>query len=278
MPLLEIVGKPRPLNPDTKLSVVAFQNNWPVHRFDDEQRPKATNIIRTGLAMGSLFPAVMSGAFSGLYNLSWKDGINSMTATIGDLGAALVGIRLVIKGEENLWKHRPAVFVFNHQSQVDFFIAAKLLRKDILGVAKKELETGLYGFMMKMAGVVFVDRADSEKAIESLKPIVDALQGGMSLAIFPEGTRSYDYKLGRFKKGPFHIAMQAGVPIVPIVIRNAHDVMPRGATFVRPSAVDIVVLPPVSTQNWKIENIDEHVQDIRQLYLDELGQVEEKAP
>jgi putative phosphoserine phosphatase/1-acylglycerol-3-phosphate O-acyltransferase len=129
-----------------------------------------------------------------------------------------------------------------------------------------------------MAGVVFVDRADSEKAIESLKPIVDALQGGMSLAIFPEGTRSYDYKLGRFKKGPFHIAMQAGVPIVPIVIRNAHDVMPRGATFVRPSAVDIVVLPPVSTQNWKIENIDEHVQDIRQLYLDELGQVEEKAP
>ncbi len=275
MPLLEIVGKPRPLNPDTKLAVLAFQNNWPIHRFDDVQRPKVANILRTGLAMGSLFPAVMSGTLSGLYNLSWKDGINAMTATIGDLGAALVGINLVIKGEENLQKYRPAVFIFNHQSQVDFFIAAKLLRKDILGVAKKELETGLYGFMMKMAGVVFVDRADSEKAIESLKPIVDALQGGMSLAIFPEGTRSYDYKLGRFKKGPFHIAMQAKVPIVPIVIRNAHDVMPRGATFVRPSAVDIVVMPPISTQNWKAENIDQHVKEIRQLYLDELGQAEE---
>ncbi len=276
MPLLEIVGKPRPLNPDTQLSVVAFKNNWPVNRFDDVQRPQITNVLRTGLAMGSLFPAVLSGAFSGLYNLSWKDGINSMTATIGDLGAALVGINLVIKGEENLWKHRPAVFIFNHQSQVDFFIAAKLLRKDILGVAKKELESGLYGFMMKMAGVIFVDRADGEKAIESLKPVVDALKGGMSLAIFPEGTRSYDYKLGHFKKGAFHIAMQAGVPIVPIVIRNAHDVMPRGNTFVRPAAVDIVVMPAIDTQNWQAENIDQHIKQVRQVYLDELGQVEDE--
>jgi putative phosphoserine phosphatase/1-acylglycerol-3-phosphate O-acyltransferase len=119
-----------------------------------------------------------------------------------------------------------------------------------------------------------VDRADSESAIESLKPVVDALQNGMSLVIFPEGTRSYDYKLGRFKKGAFHIAMQAGVPIVPIVIRNAHDVMPRGASFVKPAVVDVVVKSPVPTANWQKDKIDEHIAEIRKLYLDELGQAE----
>jgi putative phosphoserine phosphatase/1-acylglycerol-3-phosphate O-acyltransferase len=274
LPLLEIVGKPRPLNPDTKLSTLAFKNHWPISRFDDNDRPQLVNILRTGLAMGSLLPAVASGLFSGLYNMSWKEGINAMTATIGDLGASLVGINLLVKGEENLWKHRPAVFIFNHQSQVDFFIAAKLLRKDIIGVAKKELENGIYGFMMGLAGVVFVDRADSEKAIESLKPVVDALKSGQSLVIFPEGTRSYDYKLGRFKKGPFHIAMQAGVPIVPIIIRNAHDVMPRGATFVKPAVVDVVVLPPISTNDWHSDRLDHHIDEVRQLYLDELGQLE----
>jgi putative phosphoserine phosphatase / 1-acylglycerol-3-phosphate O-acyltransferase len=273
MPLLEIVGKPRPLNPDTKLSTIAFKNNWPVSRFDDEARPQLVNIVRTGLAVSSLIPAVVSGAFSGIYNLSWQEGINAMTATIGDWGAALVGINLVVKGEEHLLT-RPAVFIFNHQSQVDFFIAAKLLRKDIVGVAKKELQNGIYGFMMGMAGVAFVDRADSESAIESLKPVVDALKNGMSLVIFPEGTRSYDYKLGRFKKGAFHIAMQAGVPIVPIIIRNAHDVMPRGASFVKPAVVDVVVKPPVSTLDWQAEKMEEHIAEIRKLYLDELGQAE----
>lgn len=276
LPLLEIVGKPRPLNPDPKLSEIAFKNHWPVNRFDDENRPSLLNMMRTGLAIGSLLPAALSGAFTGLYNMSWQDGINSMTSSIGDIGSALVGIKLVIRGEENLWQSRPAVFIFNHQSQVDFFIAAKLLRRDILGVAKKELESGVYGMMMKLAGVIFVDRGNSEKAIETLKPVVDSLRSGKSLAIFPEGTRSYDYRVGKFKKGAFHIAMEAGIPIVPVIIRNAHDVMPRGATFVKPSAVDVVVMPPVPTKDWKAENIDQHIAEIRQLYLDELGQVEEE--
>ncbi|MCB0033910.1 MAG: 1-acyl-sn-glycerol-3-phosphate acyltransferase, partial [Anaerolineales bacterium] len=208
-------------------------------------------------------------------NLSWRDGINTMMATIGDLGTRMAGIELAVKGEENLWLERPAVFIFNHQSNADMFIGAKLLRKDARAIAKKELKYTPVGPLFMAAGVIFVDRGNREKAIEALKPAADALQRGISIAIAPEGTRSYDYKLGRFKKGAFHIAMQAGVPIVPMVIKNAHDVLPRGSALIRPTAVEVVVLPPVSTADWTIDNMDERIEEIRALYLAELGQTED---
>ena len=73
------------------------------------------------------------------------------------------------------------------------------------------------GQILEASGTIFLDRTDKEKAIEALKPAIDSLKSGISIVIFPEGTRSYDYTLGSFKKGAFHIAMEAGVPIVPIV-------------------------------------------------------------
>ncbi len=279
MPLLEIVGHPRPLNPDTKLSVLAFENDWPVYRFNDDERPGFSNMLRTGLAVGSLVPAVINGIATGTLNMSWKDGINSMMATVGDLVTAMAGIRLVVKGEENLWAKRPAVFIFNHQSSADLFIASKLVRKDARGIAKKELQmTPILGQLMTAAGVIFIDRKNREKAIEAMKPAVDALKNGTSIIIFPEGTRSYDYQLGKFKKGAFHLAMQAGVPLIPVITKNAHDAMPRGTNVFRPTAVEVIVLPPVSTKRWNADNLDRNIAKVRNMFLKELGQAEEKIP
>tara|TARA_B100000497_G_C7643784_1_gene387090 strand:- start:1036 stop:1437 length:402 start_codon:yes stop_codon:yes gene_type:complete len=125
---------------------------------------------------------------------------------------------------------------------------------------------------MTAAGVIFIDRANKDKAIEAMKPAIEALKTGTSVAIAPEGTRSYDYKLGPFKKGAFHLAMAAGVPVVPIVIKNAHDVMPRGRSLVRPSVVEVVILKPVSVADWTKENMNERIADVRSLYLRELQQ------
>ncbi len=276
MPLLEIVGKPRPMNPDIKLSGIAFQNDWPVYRFNDDPRPGVTNVVRTGLTLASLIPAAVSGVMTGASTLSWQDGINSMIATLGDLGTTMAGISLSVKGEEHVWNSRPAVFLFNHQSNADLFIMAKLLRRDFTGVAKKELQNmPLIGQMMASAGIIFVDRKNREKAIEAMKPAVDALKDGTSIAIAPEGTRSYSYKLGPFKKGAFHLAMQAEVPIVPVVIKNAHDAMPRGSSVFRPSAIDVIVLPAISTAGWKREALDQNIEAIRNLYLEELDQMTE---
>ena len=118
----------------------------------------------------------------------------------------------------------------------------------------------------------FLDRQDKEKAIEALKPAVEALKNGTSIIIAPEGTRSYDYNLGKFKKGAFHLAMQACVPVVPVVINNAHDAMPRGSNVFRPTAVEVTVLSPVPTAGWKVKDLDGHIERVRGMYLEVLGQ------
>ena len=154
-------------------------------------------------------------------------------------------------------------------------IAAKLIRKDARGVAKHELKKmPIIGQIMEASGTIFLDRTDKEKSIEALKPAIESLKTGTSVIIFPEGTRSYDYTLGKFKKGAFHIAMAAGVPLVPIVLRNAHDAMPRGKNVFTPTMVEVVVLPPIATTDWNAENMNDKVAEVRKLFLDELGQWE----
>ncbi|MEM9547889.1 MAG: HAD-IB family hydrolase [Bacteroidota bacterium] len=272
LPLLEIVGHPHPINPDEELSKVAYDNDWDIVRFNDEARPGIANVVRTALTASTLIPAVLMGLYTGATHMSQRDGINSMMSAIGDIGTALAGIKLVIKGKENLWNNRPAVFIFNHQSNVDLLIMCKLIRKDSVALAKKELKYTPIGPVLQAAGVIFLDRSNSKKAIDAMKPAVEALKNGTSVGIAPEGTRSKDYNLGPFKKGAFHLAMQAGVPIVPVIIKNAHDVMPKGSNLIKPSIVEVVVLPAVKTNRWKKETLNKHIKSIRDRYLHELDQ------
>jgi len=202
---------------------------------------------------------------------SRREGINMAGTLWGELATSLAGVDVRIQGEEHLWSQRPAVFIFNHQSGIDALLVIKLLRRDVTGVGKKELlRIPMLGLMFQAAGVIFIDRANRAKAIEALKPAVKALREGMSLAIAPEGTRSPTPRLGPFKKGAFHIAMQAGVPVVPIVFRNALDALPKGGLIVRPATVEAVVLPPVDTSGWRRENLDDEIAAIHTQYIDVL--------
>lgn len=271
LPLLEIVGKPRPLNPNGRLAQIAKERGWPVRRFHSRGTPSLGEVARSLLVYGSLIPAAWAGVGAGLLNRSRREGINVMAGIWGDLATSLAGIDLRVAGEENLWSHRPAVFIFNHQSGIDMLLIIKLLRRDMTGVAKKELRKNpIWGPIFEAGGVVFVDRADTRKAIEAMKPAVEALRQGQSLAIAPEGTRSATPRLGAFKKGAFHIAMQAGVPIVPIVFRNALDALPKHAMVVRPAAVEAVVLPAIDTSAWTREGLNAEVAHVRNLFLEVL--------
>src|SRR5205814_7591190 len=107
---------------------------------------------------------------------------------------------------------------------------------------------------------------DREKAIQALGPAIDALKAGTSLVIAPEGTRSATPRVGPFKKGAFHMAMGAGVPIVPIVFRNALDALPKHGLVIRPATVEVVVHPPVPTEGWTLASLDRHIADVRALY------------
>jgi len=100
--------------------------------------------------------------------------------------------------------------------------------------------------------------------------VVEKLRSGISLAIAPEGTRSATPTLGRFKKGAFHIAVQAEVPIVPVVIRNAGEIMWRASLVARPGTVDVAVLPPVPTEGLRADDVDDLVDRVRQQFVDTL--------
>jgi len=273
--LLEIVGNPRPLNPTRTLTEIATARGWPARRFTSRGTPGVTDVVRTALALGSIVPSFLLGLPAAVFDGSWRRAVNVGTATWGELGTALAGIDMRVIGEEHVWSHRPAVFIFNHQSGVDTLLIAKLLRRDIVAVAKQELRRNLiFGPVFALTGTVFIDRFNHEKAIEALQPAVDALRQGLSLVIAPEGTRSPTPRLGRFKKGAFHMAMAAGVPIVPIVFRNSLDALPKHGVIVRPAVVEAVVHPPVRTDSWTPETLDEKIDAVRRLYLETLGQQE----
>jgi len=274
MDLLERVGKPRPLNPNTRLRAIAEQRGWPVRRFGSRSKIHPTDWLRSLLLPASLVGSFLAGLPIWLLTGSKRDALNFSVSVFADTASALLGLHLKVTGEHYLWSHRPAVFIFNHQSNVDLVIVARLLRRDIVGVGKREIrDIPIIGRVLETAGVVLIDRRNTARAIEAMTPLVGAMRvEGKSVALSPEGTRSITDKLAPFKKGAFHLAMQAGVPIVPIIIRNSGDVQPKGDFLYHPGTVQVEVLPPVDTSRWSVETIAEHVAEIRTLYLRALGQ------
>jgi 1-acyl-sn-glycerol-3-phosphate acyltransferase len=261
IPFLSTVGRARALNPEPGLAIVAAEKGWPVVRFRPRGRAGLREITRTAAGAAGMIGGFGAGVALGALNGSRRDGVDLGISLAGDLGTALAGVRLDVRGAEYLESARPAVFLFNHQSQLDVLILAKLLRHGFTGVAKKEAaNVPVFGQMFRLADMAFVDRGNTAQAKAALAPAVARLREGISLVMAPEGTRSATPALGPFKKGAFHVAMQAGVPIVPIVIRNAGELMWRGSSTIREGTVQVTVLPPVPTEGWTVEELDNHVE------------------
>ncbi len=274
LPLLEVVGHPRVVNPSKKLTAISRNRSYPVCNFKSGGRPTLSQIARTG-AIYAMLPTSMAltaplWAASG----NKRTALNASMSIWTDFASAFAGLTYDIEGEEHLWSHRPAVFIFNHQSSIDTVVIGKLLRQDFTGIGKQEIKKfPIVGPALTYAGVVFIDRSSSAKAIEQIKPVITALtEENLSVCLAPEGTRSRGKKLGAFKKGAFHIAMQAGVPIVPVVIHNSSDALPKGQHIAKPTQIKVTVLKPIKTKRWTIKTLNKHVDDVRQKFLDTLGQ------
>jgi len=274
--LLETAGRPVVLNGSRDLKQIAREAGWYMADFSSRGNATSSQVLRSLAATGSLVGSFMMGL--PLYALSGsrRDSLNFSISLFAETASALIGLDLDVRGRENLWKQRPAIFMFNHQSNADMLIMASLIRRDIVGVGKRELKNlPVIGPLMGAAGVVFIDRSDRQAAIETMKPLVQAMQEEKkSLVIAPEGTRAPTRKLGAFKKGGFHVAIQSGVPIVPVVIHNSGDISPKGDKIFRSGTVHVDVLPAIETTDWSVANIDEHVADVRNAFLRTLGQPE----
>ena len=279
LPLLEAAGHPVTVNADGKLADVARSNGWRDIHLESRGAVGVGDILRSLLVYGTALPLLAAGLPIRALGASEREATNISLGAWTGVAAAIARLKLLIDGEEHLWSDRPAVFIFNHQSAVDVLITARMLREDVIGVAKKEIKHQLpMGIAFTYTGTVFIDREHVGDPRVALKPAVDALRSGRSVVIAPEGTRSRDGRLGPFKLGAFHMARQAGVPVVPIVIHNAQDALPYKAVVVRPAEVKVTVLPPQRTDHWELADVAAQAERIRGMYLDALGQAERREP
>lgn len=274
VPMLKAVRHPVVVDPDDELREIAEQRRWPVLSCaHNSGRPGVIQTARTVGFYTSFAAAFGVGAGLALINRS-RDTLLEITGGVGaDLALAAAGVEVaVLGGREHLWSSRPCVFIFNHQSNIDPIVMMKVLRGGFTGVAKMEAKKiPGFGQFFQLAGVAFVDRGNTGQALRALEPAVAKVRDErLSLAMSPEGTRSLTPRLGRFKKGAFHIAMQADVPMVPVVMRHAGEVLPRGTQTIREGRIEVVVLPPVETGDWKVETLGEHVAEVRGMFLETL--------
>lgn len=269
--LMYLVGNPRPTNPAGKMAAVAAKRGWPVLRFSSRSGSSPLSQLRTAAGVATMMPIAAGAVGVGLLTRNRRAGVNFFTSLFGRTLLNTIGINLQVLGKENLTARRPAVFIFNHRNQADPLIAGRLVSDNFTSVGKKELESDpIVGTMGKIMDAAFIDRDDPEKAIEGLQKVEELARKGLSILIAPEGTRLDTTEVGAFKKGPFRIAMSAGIPIVPIVIRNAEVIAARDSSTFNAGTVDVAVYPPIPVDDWTHDNLTERIAEVRQLYLDTL--------
>jgi 1-acyl-sn-glycerol-3-phosphate acyltransferase len=149
---------------------------------------------------------------------------------------------------------RHCVYAANHQSQFDIPVLTLAMPADFRMVAKRSLMfIPIFGWALWLAGFIFIDRSNRERAIRSLDRAAARLRSGTSVVVFAEGTRSRDGGLLPFKRGGFVLAIQAGVPVVPVSIRGGLEVLPKGSLWVRPGTLHVHFGAPIDTTGYTYE-------------------------
>ncbi|MBN2531099.1 MAG: 1-acyl-sn-glycerol-3-phosphate acyltransferase [Deltaproteobacteria bacterium] len=163
---------------------------------------------------------------------------------------AIGGIRLVVKGGEEILLKQPYVICANHASQTDIPAIFCGLSIPVRFMAKKSLFfIPIFGWSMWLARMIPVNRSSSRKARESIRKAAQKVKNGTSVLVFPEGTRSLDGQVGNFKSGAFVLAAMAGVPILPIAIRGSHDVLPKDSVRVKSGTIEMIIGSPISVED-----------------------------
>ena len=184
------------------------------------------------------FPSLF---LTGRIDFLWKVAMRG-----AQFGAWMVGVRWETVGLERLDPERTYIFMANHQSNIDPPVFVPLIGRRVFILVKKELfKIPIFGYAMRRARFIAVDRSNREAAVESVRQAIEVLNSGLSLMAYPEGTRSCDGRLLPFKKGPFHLAMDSGIPVVPVTIVGAHEVWPKGKFRLSPGLIRVIFHSPV---------------------------------
>jgi 1-acyl-sn-glycerol-3-phosphate acyltransferase len=184
---------------------------------------------------------------------------------------------VTVKGLSKIDPDKAYIFMPNHLSNFDIPVILAHLKVQFRWLAKSELfRIPLFGFAMKRAGYISIDRSNRRSAFESLARAAQIIRNGRSVLIFPEGTRSRDQSIKAFKKGGFVLAVESGVPIVPIVIHGTWRIMSKNRLVIRPGNVTVEVLEPIETTDYSRRTKDDLLERVRMVIVDnfEKGKVE----
>jgi 1-acyl-sn-glycerol-3-phosphate acyltransferase len=179
-------------------------------------------------------------------------------------GVRLTGVRVSVIGREQLDPARAYIFMSNHVSNLDPPIQIPLIPRRTSVMVKKELfKTPILGVAMRRASLVPVDRGNRDAGIDAVHAAKSVIEQGISMMIYVEGKRSFDGKLLPFKKGPFYLAMECGVPVVPMTIVGTHYAMPKGRFAIKPGLVQVIFHAPIDPQNFGMrEELMEKVRSV----------------
>jgi 1-acyl-sn-glycerol-3-phosphate acyltransferase len=199
--------------------------------------------------------------------LGVKDGPNSIYDKVPRWWSStvlfVVGVKVRVHGWENATPDATQIFASNHVSWFDVPALASTLPNNRF-VAKAELfNVPVFGRAMRAVGMIEIQRENRKAAFGAYEVAAERIRGGKSVVVFPEGTRGTAYPLRPFKKGPFVLAIAAGVPIVPIILHGTIEVMPRGTLWVHPGTIDIHLLEPVITTSVDYDHRDELMNTVR---------------
>lgn len=185
----------------------------------------------------------------------------------------LSGMKVNVRGLEFLDPNQPYVFISNHRSYLDTATLFAYLGRRIGLIAKKELlKVPILGYGMGYVNVMAIDRTNRDRALKTMNAATDRLRSGISFGVFAEGTRAKPHQFLAFKKGAFYMAAQAGVPIVPVAMKNTDMLMGKGTAEAKTGTIEMVLLPPVSTAGISSDvEVQELIDRVQHSIAKELG-------
>ncbi|MEE9934371.1 MAG: 1-acyl-sn-glycerol-3-phosphate acyltransferase [Deltaproteobacteria bacterium] len=222
-------------------------------------------LVTLGVAITAFFSfwAVVFSFFANAEN-----NIHKVANLWGRILLLICGTRVQVIGKENILRSKPQVFMANHQSDFDILIALAYVPGQFRWIAKKELFTvPVFGQAMRSAGYIEIDRQNHEKALQSLDLAALRIREGKSVMTFPEGTRSPSGEIKAFKPGTFYLAIQSGVPVVPISIIGSGSIMPKRSLKIKPGRIKLVIDQPISTKDYTLDKRHDLIARVRQTII-----------
>ncbi|OGP78308.1 MAG: hypothetical protein A2Z13_10785 [Deltaproteobacteria bacterium RBG_16_64_85] len=179
-----------------------------------------------------------------------------------------LGVKVAGRGLENIDVGKPYVFMSNHVSHADSPALASVIPHPLHWVFKKELsKIPVFGWILLAGGQIMIDRSDPEGSKAVLERALAGLSGNNSVMIYPEGTRSRDGKLQPLKKGGFWMALQAGLPIVPVRVSGTREIVAADTLRIRPGNVVVEVFPPIPTVGKAAADLPELMRQVQEVML-----------